>query len=308
MKKENLVLVLCFVMMFVFGIIMVSVQTVLPSSAVDKMFNQKVNIINEKTVIDSDYVNIRSKAEVMTLGNEKLADLYTVTVNHSTYFDLELYVAIDANGKVYAIDKKVETHDSTSASYFKLVRDYLLQNYNGLYYENVQFIDGAAGATTIGVSRSMIKNAVSQTIIYHNGEPIDYLEVLFKSDAYTLTSTSEVNGITVMNVSLAGVNYQVYQVKGTGDYYDHSSVHEADITIFVALDDNKDIKFVSIPEDLYGHTGGSFYERTKTYLDSYVGLNIQDGLIDYTAGPTDESFGSQHLVGRLLTQIKGVVA
>ncbi|WP_162164072.1 hypothetical protein [Acholeplasma hippikon] len=308
MKKENLILVLCFVMMFVLGIVVVSIQTVLPSTPVDKMFNQKVNIVNEKTVVDSDYVNIRSHADVMSLSNEKLADLYVVTANHPTYFDLELYVAIDANGKVYAIDKKVETHDSTSASYFKLVRNYLLQNYNGLYYENVQYIDGAAGATTIGVSRSTIKAAVSQTIIYHNGEPIDHLELLFGTDAYTLTNTSTVNKITIMDVTVGGVQYKVYQHTGEGDYYDHSATHVAPITIFVALDASNDIKFVSLPEDLYGHTGGSYYTRSVNYFNSYVSTNINDELVDYTAGPTDESMGSQYLITKLLNEIKEVVS
>lgn len=306
MKKENLILVFCFVTMFILGIVLVSIQTIIPSTPIDKMFNQKVTIVNEKSVIDSDYVNIREKAEVMSLSNEKLADLYTVSVNHKVYFDLELYVAIDANGKVYAIDKEVQTHDSTSESYFKIVREYLLQNYNGLYYENVQFIDGAAGATTIGVSRSMIKNAVSQVIIYHNGEPLDYIELLFNTDSYTLNTTTIIDGVTVMDVTVGGVNYKVYQNEGSGTYYDHSKVHEGSITIFMALDENKNIIHVLLPEDIYGHTGGNYYNKTKTYLDGYKGLNINDELLDFTAGPTDESMGSQYLVGQLITEIKGV--
>src|SRR5690554_6346868 len=174
MKKENLVLVLMFGLMLMISIIALGFDYLFPTSTVDKMFGKNVQVVHTKPVIDAEYNEIFEKAEVTTLSGKKIADLYTVRVDH-TYFYLELYVGIDLEGNVYARDKFVDTKDDTSASYFPLVRAYLLKNYNGLYYENVQFVDGAAGATTITVSRSIIKNAISKVIVYHVGEVEDYI-------------------------------------------------------------------------------------------------------------------------------------
>lgn len=306
MKKENLILVISFVLMFVLSIILVSVIRVFPTSKVDEMFGQKVQIVNEKTVLDSDYVNIRTHAEVMSLNNEKLADIYTVTVNHATYFDMELYVAIDAKGEVYAIDKSVTTNDSTSASYFKDVRSYLLKNYNGIYYENVQFVDGAAGATTIGVSRSMIKNAVSQTVIYHNGEPVDHIALLLGNTDYTLVSQSTVSDVLISEVTLNGTSLKVYQRKMTGTYYDSSATNEGDITVLIALNQDKTIVNVLLPEDFYGHTGGGFYNDSKAYLEGYLNLSINTETLDFTSGPTGNSEGSQYLISQIIESIQEV--
>lgn len=310
MKKENLILVLCFISMFILSMILVFTQSFLPTAKVDKMFNQKVNVVNETVITDKDYVNIRSHAEVMTLKNEKLADLYTVTVNHPVYFDMELLVGIDVNGKVYAIDNEVEAKDATSNGYLKLMREYLLKNYNGLYYPNVQYIDGAAGATTIGITRSMIKNAVSQVVVYHIGEPLDYIELLLGSDKYTLVSTNELENMIHYNVTLDNKTLNIYQITGEGTYYDYSSVNTGEITLYVAIDENNVITHASLPSDLYGHSGGSFYESSVEYLKSYIGLNIVTDLIDYEAQASEEGHakGSKYLVGQLLNEVKEVVA
>lgn len=304
MKRENILLVVAFVAMIIGSIIMITIQTALPTSDVDKMFGQKVEIVNEKPVIDA---SILSQAEVMDMFGNKLADIYVARTNNS-YFYLELYVAIDANGNVYAIDKKVETYDSTSASYFPLVRNYLLQNYNGLFFENVQFIDGAAGGTTIEVSRSSIKNVVKHVITFHQGEPVEYIKDLFGGD-YGLISETTLSGIKVSTVTFGGSIYKVYEHKLTGTYFDRSATHEESVTVFLALDENNVIRFASLPDELYKHTHGRFITASKAFLSSFVDKNIlTDELPESTTGPTDNSNGTQYLIREIVDAIKGVIS
>src|SRR5690606_28942143 len=106
MKRENILLVLAFTLILVVSIAFLGIQLILPTSEVVDIIGQKVTIDNEKPVIDA---NIMSQADVLDLFGNKIADIYVTRTNNS-YFYLELYVAIDANGKVYAIDKKVETY------------------------------------------------------------------------------------------------------------------------------------------------------------------------------------------------------
>lgn len=304
MKKENLVLVLMFGLMLLISITALSFDYLFPTSTVDKMFGQNVNVVNERPVVDADFNEIFAQAEVTTLDGRKIADLYTVRVDH-VYFYLELYVAIDLDGKVYARDKFVNPKDSTSESYFPLVREYLLRNYNGLYYENVQFIDGAAGATTIIVSRSIIKNAVNRVVLFHVGEPEEHIADLF-GGAYTLNSQSVSNDIEIYNVTVGSTNYTVYKAEGSGTYYDFSSTSEGSITIFIAVNSSGEITHVLMPETLYEHSGGSFYTATRNFLNGVVGLNINDSMPDSTTGPTANSNGSEYLVNQLLQNIQGV--
>ncbi|SRR5690554_5498818 len=304
MKKENLVLVLMFGLMLLLSVIALSFDYLFPTSTVDKMFGQNVNVVNERPVIDPEFNQIFAQAEVTTLDGTKIADLYTVRVDH-TYFYLELYVGIDLDGNVYARDKFVNPKDDTSSSYFPLVRAYLLKNYNGLYYENVQFIDGAAGATTIIVSRSIIKSAVSQAVVFHVGVAEDYIETLFDSN-YELNDETENDNVIAYDVTVGGVDYTVYKATGNGTYYDFTSTSEGEITIYIAVDSGGEITHTLIPESVYQHSGGNFYTATSNFLSGVIGLNINDPMPDSTTGPTANSDGSQYLVNRLLQDIQGV--
>ena len=304
MKKENLILVLMFGVMLLISIVALSFEYIFPTSVVDKMFNENVNVINEKPVINAEFNEIFAQAEVTSLDGKKIADLYTVRVDH-TYFYLELYVGIDLEGNVYARDKFVNPKDDTSMSYFPLVRAYLLKNYNGLYYENVQFIDGAAGATTIVVSRSIIKNAISKVVVFHVGEAEDYIETLFKGK-YTLNSESKSGNVTSYDVAFNGADYTVYMATDSGTYYDYQNVNEGDITVYVAVDSDGQITHTLLPEAISGHSGGNFYSATNTFLSGVIGSNISDVMPDSTTGPTSNSQGSEYLVNQLLQDIQGV--
>lgn len=301
MKRENILLVLAFTLMLVVSIALMGIQSTLPTSEVDKMFGQKVSIVNEKPVIDA---NIMSQADVLDLFGNKIADIYVTRTNNS-YFYLELYVAIDANGKVYAIDKKVETYDSTSASYFPLVREYLLKNYGGLYFENVQFVDGAAGASTIEVSRSAIKNIISHVITFHIGEPVDYIKDMFGGD-YLVQSTETISGIKVTTVLFGGETYKVYEHTKEGSYFDRQTTHMATVTVVIALDDAKVIRYGILPDELYNHTHGRFITASKEFLTTFIGLNINASLPESTTGPTENSKGTQYLIRQIIDEIKEV--
>ena len=72
MKKENLILVLMFGLMLLVSVIALSFDYLFPTSVVDKMFNQNVNVVNVKPVIDAEYNEILEQAEVTTLDGKKL--------------------------------------------------------------------------------------------------------------------------------------------------------------------------------------------------------------------------------------------
>ena len=73
MKKENLILVLMFGLMLLISVIALSFDYLFPTSVVDKMFNQNVNVVNVKPVIDAEYNEILEQAEVTTLDGKKIA-------------------------------------------------------------------------------------------------------------------------------------------------------------------------------------------------------------------------------------------
>lgn len=307
MKKENLVLMFFFVVMSIVFLAVIGLQQFIPQTKVDHMFGQKTNIINTEAVVDGDYQNIVSVSEVVDLGGNKLADLYKVRMATS-YFYMELYVAITKEGNVYAIDEVLNPMDPTSESYLSLVRQYLLKNYNGVHRSQVNNIDGAAGATTIQVSRSQIKTSVIQVINYHGGDEIDYIGALLGVEEYTLNSTEEHGNMVEYDVTAGANHYRVFKNSGTGSFSDSSGVNNGKITVFVAIDDSNVVKFVSLPNDLYEHTGGSFYNNSLNYLNELVDQDITGAIPDAHTQPTTNANGSQYLIRQLLSEIKEVVA
>jgi len=303
MKKENLILVSMVILMTIIGVLVLLIQTTIPQTNLDKMFNQKVTIKNETPIIDSEYTNLLEKSELYNRKNKKVADLYLIRTDHD-YFYLELYVAIDLNEKVYAIEKKMTTKDDTSESYYPLVREYLLKNYGGLYYENVGYIDGAAGATTIQVSRSIIKQSVTQVINYHQGLVPDNIADLLEVERYTLNDETKSGDIKVYDVVANDINYTVYEHEKIGSFYDGFKTHNGKIVVLLAVDEDGIITNVSLPDDLYEHTGGNYYNQTLSHLELIIGTNINDPLVDMETSPTTNSNGSKYLINEILIEIK----
>ncbi|MFA5692524.1 MAG: hypothetical protein WC907_02810 [Acholeplasmataceae bacterium] len=303
MKKENLILVLMVILMTVIGVSVLLIQTTIPQTNLDKMFNQKVTIKNETPIIDSEYANLLEKSELYNRKNKKIADLYVTRTDHD-YFYLELYVAIDLDDKVYAIEKKMTTKDDTSESYYPLVREYLLQNYGGLYYTNVSYIDGAAGATTIQVSRSIIKQSVTQVINYHQGLIPDNIADLLKVERYTLNDERTLGDIKVYDVTADDKDYTVYEHGKVGSFYDGFKTHNGKIVVLIAVDEDGLITHVSLPDDLYEHSGGNFYNQRLSHLELILNTNISDPLVDMETSPTTNSNGSDYLINEILSEIK----
>lgn len=303
MKKENLILIFFFVVMSVAFLAVLGIQQFIPQTKVDHMFGQKTQVVNELAIVDSNYSSIVNVSEVLNLNGDKLADLYLVRMDTS-YFYMELYVAITPEGEVYAIDKVAQTKDETSTSYLPQVRSYLLKYYSGVERDDVKNIDGAAGATTIQVSRSQIKSAIMQVLIFHGGDPIDYIEELFNGE-YTLNQTTE-GAVTIYDVTFGGNDYLVYKTKGSGTFASGDNVNTGEITILVAIDENGIVTHVSMPDDLYGHTKGSYYTATLAFLNQMINQDITNAIPDSTTGPTSElnTDGSQYLVHNLLVDIQ----
>ncbi len=305
MKRENMILTFFFIVMSVGFLAVLGIQQFIPQTKVDHMFGQKTQVVKEQAIVNSSYSNIVSVSEVLTLGGEKLADLYLVRMD-TAYFYMEIYVAVTEDGEVYAIDKVAETKDETSASYLPLVRNYLLKYYNGVDRDDVQNIDGAAGATTIQVSRSQIKTAILQVLIYHGGTVIDYIEELFNGD-YELNQTTQGN-VTIYDVTFEGNDYLVYKTKGSGTFAAGDTVNTGEITILVAVNQSGIVTHVSMPDDLYGHTKGGFYTATYAYLSEMLNQSITIEIPDSHTGPTGVvgTDGSQYLVHNLLIAIQEV--
>jgi hypothetical protein len=306
MKKENLILMFFFVVMSIVFLAVLGIQQLIPQTKVDHMFGQKTNIVNTEAVVDGNYKNIVSVSDVVDLAGNKLADIYKVRMV-TGYFYMELYVAITEDGLVYAIDDVLEPADPTSESYLPLVRAYLTKYYNGVHRSKVQSIDGAAGATTIQVSRSQIKTSVIQVLNYHGGDAIDYIGDLLGT-SYTLgDTTNHSENLIEYDVTAGGNHYRVFKNTGSGTF-SAGTVNTGSITVYIAVDDNNIVKFVALPTDLYGHTSGSFYNNTLSYLEKVLDEDITGAIPDSYSQPTANANGSQYLVYQLLTQIKEVVA
>lgn len=303
MKKENLILTSMVILMTVVAVILLVIQNQVPTSKLDKLFGEKVTLKDETPIIDVEYSGLVSKAQVYNRKNNKIADVYIIRTDHN-YFYLELYVAIDLDGKVYVAEKEIVTKDDTSESYYPEVRDYILKNYSGLYYENVQFIDGAAGATTIQVSRSYIKTAVTQVINYHQGEIPDNFAVLLNTKEYEINDDSKLGNVKVYDVTALGNNFTIYEHVKKGTYYDGFKVHEGNIVILLLVDDSGVIKNVLLPEDLYEQTGGNFYNSARAHAELLIDQNINDPIVDMDASATDNSIGSKVLINQIITEIK----
>lgn len=299
-KKENLILTLMFTVMLIISAVLISVQDAyVASTPIDKMFNQKTRIEVDTNADINDSAIITAQHIVYSLNGQELATLYTANANN-VYADMELYVAIDETGNVYAIDKTATAKDDTSESYLPLVREYLLSNYNGLWYRNIQYIDGAAGGTTIEVSRGLIKQTVQYVINHHTGDDIDYIEGLIGSADYTRVNETTTNGVLISEITFSGETYHVYMHTLEGEYV-VAGPQTGEITVLVAVDDSGIVTHVDMPQNLYGHSLGSFYETALSYLQNIIGESLNNLTIpDAGSGVT----GSSSLIASILEDIK----
>lgn len=270
MKKENLMLTICFGIMLVisFGLLLIH-QAFVPNSQVDKLFNQKVVLSEEEYIIKG---NIISKQEVKSVFGKKLGTLYTTSTKNS-FGSIELLINIDENNRVKVLDQKIDQ----TKSFIKQIRTYILQNYQDIYYENIQFIDGAAGATTIGVSRKTIKETVEEVVNHHLGietEPTDYIYQLL-NETYTTISSREEDNIFITKVESSKGIHTVYKITDKGLYF---GSQEGNATLLVAVNEENLITHTLLPMELYEHTE-SFATHVTDYLYELLDTPITNPLL-----------------------------
>ncbi len=269
MKRENIVLAICFgIMVLISTLLLVFQQTLIPTTKVDKLFNQKVQLSEEEYIKSG---NIIYKQEVKNIYGKSISTLYMTSTKNS-FGTIELFIGIDHENRVRVIDKKI---DQTS-SYVKQVRNYILQNYQNIYFENIQFIDGAAGGTTINVSRKTIKDTVIEVVNYHldlNVEEKDYIYELL-NETYTTVSSKEENNVFITQVEVKDQVLTVYKTKDQGVYFGQQ---EGSVTLLIAVDNQNKITHVSLPQDLYEHTP-SFAQYAIDYVNGLIGKLITEEL------------------------------
>lgn len=271
-KRENLLLFIGFISMLVLSVIGLAIyQNFIPTNNLDKLFGTKVKLQNTELINDDNAKNIISKSNAVSTGGKNLAVVYEVRVFTTDFGDpqnpyIDLYIGIDENDKVYVTDKFI----NQTKSFIPLVKDYILRNYAGLYYENVQYVDGAAGGTTIYDSRGSIKGVVLQVIDYHYGaDPL----AVFKLEAEPNSEVTIDKGIKYT------VNYQdeilvIYKVSKYGDFSNGQEIINDSITIWVAVDEAGIVKYVGMPIDDYGHSPGGFYNNVLAALEILVANNV----------------------------------
>src|SRR5690554_1969216 len=99
------------------------------------------------------------------------------------------------------------------------------------------------------------------------------------------TSTEETvdEGIKYQ-VSFNGEDYTVYKIAKVGNYLRGSNEQSGSIMVYVAIDSNNIIKYVELPEDLYEHSGGNFYNNVlnnfNSLVESEMNITSQD-FLDY---------------------------
>lgn len=271
-KRENLFLFVGFITMIALSVIGLAIyQNFIPTTNIDKLFGTKVKLTNTEVVNDTNAKDILSKSNAVSSSGKTIAVVYEVRIFTTDFGDpespyIDLYIGIDQNDKVYVTDKFI----NQTESFIPLVKDYILRNYAGLYYQNVQYVDGAAGGTTIYDSRGSIKGAVLQVIDFHYGaDPL----TVFKLEAEPNSEASLDQGIKY-TVNYQDENLTIYKVSKNGDYNNGSEILNGSITIWVAIDQTGVIKYVGMPIDDYGHSKGGFYNSVLSSLEILVANNV----------------------------------
>ncbi|CCV64951.1 conserved hypothetical protein [Alteracholeplasma palmae J233] len=291
MKKENIKLCIGFGLMALISVLLVVIyQNFMPTTKVDKLFSQKV-VLSEKEYLKEG--NLIYKQNVESKFGKKLGTLY-FTETKNGFGSIELFVAFDTNDKVLVSDNKIEQ----TQSYIKQVREYILKNYQGIYYENVEYVDGAAGATTIGVSRNTVKQTVQEVINYHYGLNKNYIEELLGETYEVVGEISKDKNVVITKVKTGNTEYTVYQYTANGLALNSNE----DITLLIALDGDKIIKKALLPSDLYKHSGGNWKEHSDKYVSGLIGKSI-DLELPEPSGATN----STTLIKTMIEVIQGVV-
>lgn len=283
MKRENIFLLIGALIMISLATLLILLQTAfVVSTPLEKLFNQKITLSTAERPSDRPNT-ILSRQKVFDKNGEEIAVLY-VAGESNPFGIIELYVAI-IDDKVYVIDKILDQTEQLD-----FTRQYLLDNYQGLTYLNVEYVDGAAGATTVSYSRNTIKSIVQSVADYHFGpknppiepETPDYISEILELDADNYTK--ETTGTTIIKheilINSSNEKRIIYEYKKSVSY-NAGTQTSGDITLFILLDETGTVENVLLPEALYNHSingSGYGYAVSKAYLEVLIGKQITESL------------------------------
>ncbi len=299
MKKQNLYLLINFVIMILIGLAFAMVnQSQTMTEPKDKLFDQKITLENEQKLSSIPYMSANSvnfeivdtkwtakDQEGKTIGfvyHAVIKNDFALSGSGIDYGFIEILVGITLDNKVHV--EYINIYQSQWANVG--IQKYIQDNYDGLNHLIIGTVpsfdaDIVSGATDkpATVSTDAIKALVQSVVaIHYNIVDEDPYEEIFGTDAYefnvdtTFTSTTHVTDKVLVTEGTNDLGY-IYSVTGSGVYQDGSS-DSIVIEIIFGTDDTI-IGFV-LPEDTYNHTGGSFKEKNQTYLEDYIGLSISE--------------------------------
>jgi hypothetical protein len=299
MKKQNLFLLINFVIMLLIGLVFAMVnQNQTMTEPKDKLFEQRITLENEQKLSSiplmsansSNFEIVDMKWTAKDEDGKTIGFVYHAVIKNDfalsgsgiDYGFIEILVGITLDNKVHV--EYVNVYQSQWA--IVGIQKYIQDNYDGVNHLIVGTIpsfdaDIVSGATDkpATVSTDAIKALVQSVVaIHYNIVDEDPYEDIFETDAYefqadsTFTSTTHITEKVLVTDGTNSLGY-IYSVTGSGEYQD-GSTDSIVIEIIFGTDDTI-IGFV-LPEDTYNHSGGSFKEKNQTYLENYIGLSISE--------------------------------
>lgn len=318
MKKQNLFLLINFVVLLIVGLAFVVINDkVNLKKPEDKLFGQQVELVNGQKLSSipymskesvnfqmADYKWIAKDKNNKTLGfvyHAVIKNDFSLTGSGVDYGFIELLVGINLKGEVSVEYLTIYQTQWAIVGVQKYIQDY----YQNVPYKNINKIpsfdaDIVSGATAkpATVSTDAIK-ALVQSIVADHFHIVDEnpYEALFgvKEPQLTNDDTFVPKEYTTQKQIVSDGTSQlgyIYSVAGRGEYQD--GAFDSIVMEIVFNTEDKIIGFV-LPEETYKHSGGNFKNKNVEYLKSYVGLTVDEikavvdaaGNQDLTSGATN---------------------
>lgn len=250
---------------------------------------------------------------------ERIKDLgYVYTITKSGLYrtdrtderSITMVVALDDAGKILGVLLPEDLYNHTAGGFYTNALTFA-QGYVDMNLADLT--DGNAGASESGQaynSKVLIEDMMLIVQSVHTITPPElrpYAE--FFGDAYeiefTLNQTDSDASIIIEGIKDQGY---VYTITKSGLYRPTREDLRA-MTLVVIMDTNHIIKGVRLPEDLYEHSGGGYYQDALAYALGFIDTSIND-LIDGTSGSTDvgTAFTSRSLIEDMMLIIQNVHA
>jgi hypothetical protein len=299
MKKQNLYLLINFVLMLLIGIgfgLYNQIQTM--TEPIDKLFDQKVLLDNEQKLSSIPYMSANSTNFEIVDKKWTVRDQNDKIIGHAYHAVIKNDFSLSGSGVDYGYIELlvgISLDNEVSVEYINIyqsqwalvgIQKYIQDNYDEINYQSVQTIpsfdaDIVSGATEnpATISTDAIKTIVSSVIeMHYNISTEDPYETLFGTENYefttddTFVATTHILEKVLVSDGATDLGY-IYSLTGSGPY---QGGDDASIVMEIIFGtDDKIIGFV-LPEDTYNHSGGSFKTKNETYLEDYIGLSISE--------------------------------